>query len=79
MFTRSVWAVDFNMNYIAIGSSDRIVRFFLYNRDRHSSSFKEDEVDSCMAVGDEHHGRPIARTRTVPLYFSNFNLSHISL
>ena len=51
VFTRSVWAVDFNTNYIAVGSSDRVVRFFLYNT--------EDEVDSCMAVGDERHGRII--------------------
>lgn len=55
VFSRSVWAVDFNMDYIAVGSSDRVVRFFLYNRDRHSSSVKEDEVGSCMAVGNERH------------------------
>ena len=72
VFSRSVWAVDFNMDYIAVGSSDRVVRFFLYNRDRHSSSVKEDEVGSCMAVGNERHGRPFARINTTT-NFPNFN------
>ena len=58
MFTRSVWAADFNANYIAVGCSDCIVRFFLYHKDSSTCSL-EDDVETWFSVDDNHHGKII--------------------